>query len=102
MSPRSVTLPNIAVQPGELTAVDVDGARVAVANVDGRLYAFSDVCTHEECSLSEGLLDGTVVTCPCHGAQFDVTSGRVVSPPAPTPVATYRIERRDGQVVLDV
>jgi nitrite reductase/ring-hydroxylating ferredoxin subunit len=63
-------------------AFDVDGTPVAVANVDGRLLAFDDTCIHRGCSLATGDLDGATVTCPCHGSQFDVTSGAVLRGPA--------------------
>jgi nitrite reductase/ring-hydroxylating ferredoxin subunit len=75
---------------GSLAVVDVRGTRIAVANVGGRFYAFDDTCTHEECSLAEGDLAGTTVTCMCHGAEFDVRTGEVLAPPAPLPVKTYR------------
>jgi nitrite reductase/ring-hydroxylating ferredoxin subunit len=78
-----------AVPVGELAAFDVDGARVAIANVGGTFHAFGDTCTHLHCSLAEGKLDGTVVTCACHGSQFDVTTGEVLRGPAQTPVRSY-------------
>jgi nitrite reductase/ring-hydroxylating ferredoxin subunit len=53
----------------------VRGTRIAVANVGGTYYAFDDTCTHEQCSLAEGDLAGTTVTCMCHGAEFDVRTG---------------------------
>ena len=83
-------------EPGQMLAVDAGGSRVAVANVDGALHAFGDVCTHRNCSLSEGSLEGGVVTCPCHGAaRFDVATGAVVRGPAREPVPTFAV-RRDG------
>jgi nitrite reductase/ring-hydroxylating ferredoxin subunit len=51
----------------ELAAFQVDGERVAIANVGGAFHAFGNTCTHLQCSLAQGELDGTVVTCPCHG-----------------------------------
>ena len=66
------------VAPGRLLVIDVEGEPVAVANVDGQLYAFSDTCTHRGCPLSDGELSGTVITCACHGGQFDVTNGKEV------------------------
>ena len=57
------------------------GLQIAVANVDGRYYAFDDTCTHELCSLAEGFLDDVTVTCPCNCGQFDVTTGDAVAPP---------------------
>lgn len=63
---------------GEMRRAEADGRRILVARINGRLYAIGDKCTHMGCSLSEGQLEDTVVTCPCHGTRFDVTSGKVV------------------------
>ena len=60
---------------GKMQVFDVAGTKVNVANAGGHLYAFDDTCTHTGCSLAQGKLDGTTVTCACHGSQFDVTSG---------------------------
>jgi 3-phenylpropionate/trans-cinnamate dioxygenase ferredoxin subunit len=84
---------------GEVRAITVRGARIAVANVGGAYYAFDDECTHEQCSLGdEGELSGTTLTCVCHGAQFDVRTGKVLAPPAVVPVKVYRT-RVDGDAV---
>jgi 3-phenylpropionate/trans-cinnamate dioxygenase ferredoxin component len=91
-----------AIKPGDLGVAEVGSLRIAIANVDGRFYAFDDTCTHEQCSLSEGILEETTVTCPCHGAQFDVRDGRVVALPAPLPVATYPARIVDGTIVIEV
>ena len=80
------------VAAGRLLAVDVDGTPVAVANVDGQLFAIGDTCTHRGCSLAQGELSGTVVTCPCHGGQFDVTSGHVVAGPPREPTPTFAVQ----------
>jgi CRP-like cAMP-binding protein/nitrite reductase/ring-hydroxylating ferredoxin subunit len=77
---------------GEATLVELDGQPVAVANVNGTLVAFEDLCPHRQCSLSEGRLEGTVIHCPCHGSQFDVTTGAVLQGPAKRALATYQIE----------
>lgn len=101
---RSVTVGRTAdIRPGELAAFDVNGVRVAVANADGRFFAIDDTCTHEQCSLAaDGTLEGTVVTCGCHGAQFDVTTGAVLAPPATEPVKTYPLRIDQDQIVVDV
>ena len=91
------------IKPGELALFEVAGRRIAVANADGRFFAIDDTCTHEQCSLAEdGTLDGTVVTCGCHGAQFDVTTGAVLAPPAPEPVKAYRLRVVDDDLVLEI
>ncbi len=79
------------VPEAEMRQYQVGGEDVAVANVDGELHAFSDVCTHAGCSLAEGDLEGTTVTCMCHGSEFDVTTGDVLNGPATEPVQTFEV-----------
>ena len=78
--------------------------RVSVARVDGRLYAFDDLCTCEEqaCPLSAGLLDGTTLLCQCHGSVYDLTTGRVLRGPATRPVPTYEVREQAGQIQVRV
>jgi nitrite reductase/ring-hydroxylating ferredoxin subunit len=91
------------IKPGELAAFDVGGARIAVANADGRFYAIDDACTHMRCSLAaEGTLEGTVLTCNCHGSRFDVTTGAVLAPPAREPVKVYPLHVDQGNLVIEV
>jgi 3-phenylpropionate/trans-cinnamate dioxygenase ferredoxin subunit len=90
------------VQPGELAAFDMKGIRIAVANAGGRLFAVDEMCTHEQCSLvEEGTLEGTVVTCGCHGAQFDVRTGEVLAPPALEPLRVYPLRIEHGDIVVE-
>ncbi len=87
-----------AVKAGDIKAYPTPAGAVAVANVDGTFYAFDDTCTHKHCSLAEGDLDGTVVTCICHGSQFDVTSGAVKRGPAEMPVGSYPARVEAGEI----
>ena len=84
---------------GQMRVVDVAGIKVAIANVGGQLHAFDDTCTHRACSLAKGTLDGTTVTCPCHGSQFDVTTGEVLRGPAQQPVRS-RLVQIEGESLL--
>jgi nitrite reductase/ring-hydroxylating ferredoxin subunit len=63
----------------------------AVFNVAGSFCATQDKCTHRQGPLSEGKLDGSTVTCPWHGAQFNVCTGAVLRGPAKDPLKTYRV-----------
>ena len=102
-APRSVTIAKPHLAPDELALVVVDGTRLAIGRANGRFYAIDDTCTHEQCSLSaDGTLEGTVVTCGCHGAQFDVTNGAVMAPPAPEPVRAYPVREGDDPSSLIV
>ena len=87
---------------GEMKQVKVAGTKVAIANVAGSFYAFGDTCTHLGCSLSEGDLEETTVTCPCHGSRFNVTSDQVLRGPARKPEPSYRVEVRDGSLWVEV
>ena len=84
---------------GELMAVEVDGEPVCLAKVDGSVYAFTDNCTHISGPLNEGELDGEVLTCPWHGAQFNVCTGKVLRGPARQDIQTYPV-RVEGKAIL--
>ena len=77
--------------PGQGKMVEVSGKKIALFNVDGTYYAIDDTCTHRGGPLSEGELAGNEVTCPWHGAVFDVTTGKVIGPPATKGVARYNV-----------
>ncbi len=83
---------------GTMRAYDVGGTRVTIAAAADALYAFDDTCTHLGCSLARGSLDGTTVTCACHGSQFDITTGEVLRGPASRPVRARKL-RVDGEEV---
>lgn len=87
---------------GEIRSYQVGGESVAVANAGGSFHAFGDVCTHKQCQLSEGDLDGTTVTCPCHGSQFDVTTGNVLNGPATLPVGSYEVSEEGGELRIGI
>jgi nitrite reductase/ring-hydroxylating ferredoxin subunit len=69
------------VQSGQMKAVKIADKEILIVNVDGAYYAVGNKCTHQGGNLSKGTLQGNIVTCPRHKAQFDVTNGKVVSHP---------------------
>jgi 3-phenylpropionate/trans-cinnamate dioxygenase ferredoxin subunit len=85
--------------PNTLLSVEVDGAKVCLANADGTVYAFRDNCTHKEFPLSAGAIEDTQVECAWHGARFDLETGRAVRLPAIKPVTTYEV-RVEGDDIL--
>jgi 3-phenylpropionate/trans-cinnamate dioxygenase ferredoxin component len=62
----------------KMIMVVVAGKEVLLANIDGTYHAIANKCTHAGGSLAKGILDGCIVTCPRHGAQFDVRNGKAV------------------------
>ncbi len=72
--------------------------RISVARVAGRSYAFDDLCTHEACPLSAGLLTGTTIMCQCHGSRFDITTGAILNGPAAEPLNVYEVKDAEGEI----
>jgi nitrite reductase/ring-hydroxylating ferredoxin subunit len=89
------------VTAGQMRAFDVAGTKVTVANANGHLYGFDNTCTHAGCSLAQGKLQGTTVTCPCHGSQFDVTSGAVLRGPAQRPVRSRSVQVKGDELLVE-
>jgi 3-phenylpropionate/trans-cinnamate dioxygenase ferredoxin component len=90
------------VAPGTGAVVDAEGTAIAVFNIGGTLYAIANACTHVGGPLGKGQVEGTTVTCPWHGSQFDVTSGQVLRGPARRPVATYPVRVQGDDVFVAV
>ncbi|MGD8575418.1 MAG: non-heme iron oxygenase ferredoxin subunit [Gammaproteobacteria bacterium] len=86
------------IRVGEPHVIDVDDVMIAVFNVDGNFYALEDVCTHDGGELTGGPVEGDVVTCPRHGAQFCIRTGEVLAPPAYEPVAIFPVRVHEGKV----
>lgn len=89
--------------PGSMKTVIAAGIHIAIANVDGQYFAVDDICSHKHCSLgTKGSLDGSTVTCGCHGAQFDMKSGSVLTLPATTGLAAYSVSVEGDSLVVHI
>ena len=86
---------------GESRCVRIGDEAIALFNCDGTYYATDDTCTHEEASLSDGWLDGTEISCPLHGAVFDVTTGAVLCLPAIRPLRTYPVRVEGDDIFVE-
>jgi nitrite reductase (NADH) small subunit len=87
--------------PGTVRELYIEGKAVAVANVAGKIFAINNTCLHRGGPLGQGLLEGKVVTCPWHGWQFDVTTGKAVQNPA-AGVDCYAAEVRGQDLCIDL
>jgi nitrite reductase (NADH) small subunit len=90
------------VPPGKAKQIKVNGRTLALFNVSGTFHAIDDTCPHRGAPLWEGDLAGNEVTCPWHGACFNVTSGVHLSPPAQSDVIAYKVQVVGDQVQVDV
>jgi nitrite reductase/ring-hydroxylating ferredoxin subunit len=88
--------------PGTMKRIDIAGRRLLLAAVDGRFCAVADRCTHEDASLSAGVLKGNLVRCPLHGSRFNVCTGEVLEEPAEQNLRTYPVRVQGDRVLVDL
>jgi len=90
--------------PGTMRLVPAGSITVGVFNVDGRLCAIEDRCSHDDGPLCEGDWEPEegVVICPRHGSRFDICSGRPLTLPAYVPVETFPVYVEDGMIKVKV
>jgi len=88
------------VPAGTIKEVQVGGKPIVLANVEGTLYAINGTCLHRGGPLGQGQLEGKILTCPWHGWQFDVTTGKAVMNPN-AGVGCYRTEIRGDEVYIE-
>ena len=94
---RTTELPS-----GQGTVVELNGVMIAIFNVEGTFYAINDTCTHACGPLSEGEVNESVVTCPWHGATFDIKTGAPLGPPATDGVRSYEVKTEGTELLVKV
>lgn len=87
-------------EPGQRKSVFVDDEPVLLVRVEDSYYAIEDLCTHDGQPLTDGPLEGTGITCPRHGARFDLSNGQPLCMPATEPIGTYEVTVQDGQILV--
>ena len=88
------------IAPGQIREIQLQGTTIAVANVGGQFHVISNTCLHRGGPLGQGELHGVAVTCPWHGWQYDVTTGKLVMNQA-IGVKTYTIEVRGEDLWIE-
>ncbi len=99
-----------SVLPGQPRSVEVEGTEIVLARVGAQVFALADHCPHRDGQLSDGTLDGDRLTCPLHGAVFEVMSGAVLADPfgieppegGVAPVARYATKLESGTVWVEL
>lgn len=104
MSGETVHLGDLTdLRDGQLRVfADLGEHGVVVCRVAGQLHAVVDNCSHRDAKLSDGRLRGSLLTCPLHGAQFDVRTGAQQGPPAPLPIACFVVTETDGGASIEL
>ncbi|MEW6236609.1 MAG: Rieske (2Fe-2S) protein [Candidatus Omnitrophota bacterium] len=88
--------------PGSQTCAVVDGAGIAVFNVDGALHAIENACPHAHAPLSEGYVEGTHVVCPWHAAVFDLATGELIEGPCHRGVKRYNVKTEGDEILVEI
>lgn len=78
--------------------VKVGETEIGLYLVDGEIRALSNICSHEFAILTDGFVEGNLIECPLHQAQFDICTGKAMSPPADEDVPIYPV-KLDGDDV---
>ena len=88
--------------PGKSATFEAEGRTIAVFNVAGNFFAIDDVCPHSGGPLSEGFVTGHKVSCPWHGADFDLKTGKVLCPPACEDVNAYQVVLEGDDIKVEI
>ena len=80
------------IEMGHSVSVNLDGKNVLICNTEEGFFAVEDMCTHALIPLCGGLIQGTLISCPLHGAVFDLKTGEVMSPPAFEDLKTFKLK----------
>lgn len=98
-----VNIANTADLPnGERLFVEIDEKPIVVFNIAGQFFAIADVCSHDDGPVGDGELNGFEITCPRHGARFDVRTGQVLALPAIVDIPAYPVRVVDGEIQIGV
>jgi nitrite reductase (NADH) small subunit len=90
------------VSPGTGKTVEIEGRSIALFNLAGTYHAIDNTCTHVGGPLGEGDVNGETVTCPWHGAKFNITTGAVLGPPARQSVRSYPVKVQGNDVLVEI
>jgi len=92
--------PASEIPPGERMFVEIDERPIVIFNIAGQFFALADVCSHDDGPVGEGRLDEYEISCPRHGAEFDVRNGKVLSLPAIVDIPAYPVRVVDGELEI--
>lgn len=87
--------------PGKPVRIEKDGESICVARIGDEVFAIGDTCSHSEASLAEGDITDFKIECWLHGAEFDLRTGKALTPPATSPVHKYSVTVDGDSVTID-
>jgi 3-phenylpropionate/trans-cinnamate dioxygenase ferredoxin subunit len=87
--------------PGKPVRIEKDGESICVARIGDEVFAIADTCSHSEASLAEGDITDFKIECWLHGAEFDLRTGKALTPPATAPVHKYSVSVDGDSVTIE-
>lgn len=90
------------VKVGERLFIEIDEKPIVILNIEGQLYAIADVCSHDDGPVGEGTLEGFEISCPRHGARFDIRTGKVLALPAFVDIPAYPVRLVGDQIEIGI
>jgi len=101
MSAEFIAVANLADLPDfARQLVEIEDRLVVLIRVGQQVFAIDDVCTHDGGPLAEGELNGYDISCPRHGARFDIRTGKALSLPATRPTVVHDVKLEQGQILV--
>ncbi len=82
--------------------ITIEGKKILLLNLNEKIYAIDSRCPHKGLSLTQGKIEGNIITCPYHGSRFDVTTGQVVKGPAKESLPTYEVKVEDKDILIGI
>ena len=91
------------ISPGNMIKASIDGKEILVTNIDDKYYAVDDSCTHSGASLSEGKINGCIITCGWHTAEFNCKTGELLKFPAKIKnLTSYNVTVESDNIFLEM
>ena len=87
---------------GERLFFEIEGKPIVIFNIAGQLFSIGDICSHDDGPVGEGDIEGFNITCPRHGGEFDLQTGKAVQLPAVVDIPAYPVRVVDGMIQVGI
>ncbi len=87
---------------GERLFIEIEGKPIVIFNIAGQFFSIEDVCSHDDGPVGEGDVEGFTITCPRHGGEFDLQTGKALQLPAVVDIPAYPVKVVDGMIQVGI
>ena len=87
---------------GERLFFEIEGKPIVIFNIAGQFFSIEDVCSHDDGPVGEGDVEGFTITCPRHGGEFDLQTGKALQLPAVVDIPAYPVKVVDGMIQVGI